>query len=139
MHSRKTQSKCRCRGRSTQRTRRPVSSDSRRRTAWTCTRPCWRRCSHPSGSRLSWKDGRAERLNPCTADGAAELRRFSPPGAVREGDLVVCVHPLVGEPRRKAVPLIKGHAGAQRVGARRTLPAPLRLHVQKLPLVTGEC
>lgn len=38
----------------------------------------------------------------------------------------------------QAVPLIKGHAGAQRVGSCGTLLALLRLHVEELPFLAGE-
>lgn len=50
----------------------------------------------------------------------------------------ICVHPMGDKTRWQAVPLLKGHAGAQRVGACSTLLALLLLHVKELPLTTGK-
>lgn len=51
----RTQSRCCCRGRNSQRTRFQVSSGSQRRTASPCTHLCLRRCNRPSVSRWSWR------------------------------------------------------------------------------------
>ena len=59
-------------------------------------------------------------------------------GAVCDDVLAVRVHPLGDKTRWQAVPLVKGHAGAQRVGASSALLALLRLHVEVLPLTTGK-
>lgn len=58
IYSRRTQSKCCCRGRNTRRPQLRVSSGSQHRTALQCTRPCSRLCGHLSESRWSWRDGR---------------------------------------------------------------------------------
>lgn len=51
IYSRRTQNKCCCLGRNTQRTQLRVSSGSQRRTALQCTRLCSRLCGHLSESR----------------------------------------------------------------------------------------
>lgn len=58
--------------------------------------------------------------------------------AVSKGFSLICHHPLSDKPRRQAVPLVKCHTSAQRVGAHRTLLALLRLHVEELTLTTGK-
>lgn len=104
-----------------------------------CTHLYLRLCNHLLGSRLSWRNSSGDSCKTVSAlIDSIKLRHIYWLGAICEDVLAIRVHPVGDKAGRQAVPLIKGYAGAQRVGACSALLALLRLHVQKLPLTTGE-